>query len=164
MSVEAEGGWVQVVPVVDASVRGLCCRFYPLHPKGCPNFGKRDTCPPKAPMIGELLDLSQPVFAVYNIFDFGGHVARMRDRHPDWSERQVRCVLYWQGTARKQLRVRLRKFCREHRGLKSIGCPEACGVNVTATMAAVGIHLEWPPETVAYQIALAGSRAKGAGE
>jgi len=34
--------------------------------------------------------------------------------------------------------------------------PEAYGVNVTATMAAVGIKLQWPPRDKTYQIALAG--------
>ena len=34
--------------------------------------------------------------------------------------------------------------------------PEAQGVSVTDTMVQVGIYLEWPPKTVAYQVALAG--------
>jgi len=37
-------------------------------------------------------------------------------------------------------------------------CPEAMGINITATMAQAGIMLEWPPESVTYQIALAGIR------
>ena len=39
-------------------------------------------------------------------------------------------------------------------------CPEAMGVNVTETMKNVGIILEWPPETVTYQIVIAGSRLR----
>jgi predicted metal-binding protein len=35
-------------------------------------------------------------------------------------------------------------------------CPEAMGVNVTKTMSNAGIILEWPPENIAYKIAIAG--------
>lgn len=32
--------YVEVVPVVDPSVRELCRRPYSLHPRGCPKFGR----------------------------------------------------------------------------------------------------------------------------
>lgn len=158
--------WSIVVPVVDAKVRGLCPRPYPLHPKGCPNFNHKDGCPPQAPMIGEVLNLSKPVWAIWNGFNFAGHVAKMREAHPDWSERQLACCLYWQPKARGMLRAEIRRFW-EQVGDSQIGdldvartvtCPEACGVNLTATMMSIGTVLEWPPKTTAYQIVLAGSK------
>ena len=150
--------WIQVQPVVDITVRSLCYQSYPLHPKGCPNFGKREDCPPEAPIIEDVLDLSKEIYVVYNVYQFGEHVAKMRHKHPEWSERQVRCCLYWQGKARKQLRHEVTQFLCEHPDLYVVKCPEAQGVNLTDTMKDVGIELEWPPEKVAYQIVLAGHR------
>jgi len=86
----------------------------------------------------------------------------MRTKHPEWSERQLACCLYWQGTARKQLAERIKEFLKgqdEH--LVVLRCPEATGVNVTATMKTLGIELERPPVIMAYQVALAGSPVNG---
>jgi len=148
-----------VQPVLDPKVRSLCARPYEGHAKGCPNLGQRDTCPPRAQLLPELLDLTQPVFAVWNAFPFGDHVEAMRGAHPDWSERQLRCCLYWQGTARSVLRDEVEAFLREHPGLHVLTCPEACGVDVTETMRSVGVELQWPPLTLAYHVALAGTPA-----
>lgn len=150
-----------VTPVIDKSVRALCVKPYPNHPKGCPNFGQRRCCPPIAPMIFDTIDLSGPVYAIWNCFDFGAHVTAMRLAHPAWSARQCECCLYWQGKARKQLRERIIVFLREHPGLTVIACPEAQGVNVTETMKQVGINLEWPPQQYAYQVVLAGNGERG---
>lgn len=149
---------ISVVPVVDYAVRGLCVKPYPGHPKGCPNYNKKNGCPPEAQKYDEVYDLSQPVYAIINKFDFKNHTDRMRQLHPDWSERQVRCCLYWQPRARKQLLTAIKSFWTDltHRKYSVETCPEAMGVNITATLAAAGITLEWPPETMTYQVALAG--------
>lgn len=34
--------------VCDPAIRGLCLRPYYQHPKGCPNYGKKGDCPPRA--------------------------------------------------------------------------------------------------------------------
>lgn len=150
--------FAEVVPVLDGSVRNLCRRPYAGHPKGCPNYGCKERCPPRSPMLADVIDLQQPVFAIWNAFDLGKHVERVRAKHPTWTERQLYCCLYWQGTARKSLREKIRQFChvRPCSGLTIVGCPEACGVNVTETMKRVGIFLEWPPRVSAIQVVLAG--------
>ena len=148
--------WSTVQVVVDKGVRALCVKAYAGHAKGCPNFNEKPGCPPQAPMIEDVLDLSQPVFAIWNFFDMAGHVAKMKAKHPDWSDRQLRCCLYWQAGARKKLKETIRAFLREQGRLKVVGCPEACGVNVTETMKSAGIILEWPPVSIAYQVVLAG--------
>ncbi len=161
----------QVAPVMNPEARKLCTRPYHGHPKGCPNYGKRVSCPPAAPLLCEALDLAYPVYAIWNAFDFGAHISRMRRRHPEWSQRQVECCLYWQGTARKELRRKVEAWlseptCRFEQvvvylsELRVLYCPEACGVDVTATMASIGIELEWPPRTVAYQVALVGTKGE----
>jgi len=170
----------QVYPVIDHTVRKLCCRPYLGHDKGknigCPNFNRKEGCPPKAPLFDNVFDLREPVYAIYNIFDLAAYVQKMKAGHPDWSDAQLRCCLLWQGRARKQLAKHVMEFITAYprynvsmayyRGIeKDLGpvygriipaSPEAMGVNVTETMANAGIHLEWPPVKVAYQIALAG--------
>lgn len=148
----------QVDIIVDHSMRGKCKDAYQNHPKGCPNFNKRHDCPPKVPLIGKMFDLDKPVYVIWNVFDFGGHTERMRGKHPEWSERQVECCLYWQGTARKQLKSEIESFTRENGEHLILTTPEACGVNITETMKRIGVDLEWPPVTVSYQVVLAGSR------
>ena len=145
---------VRVSPVLDPSVRGLCRRPYELHPKGCPNFGQRATCPPAAPLFFSVYDAARPVWAVVNEFDLGAHVERMRAAHPEWSDRQLRCVLYWQGGARAELARKIKAALSTLPGCRAETCPEAMGVNVTATLAAEGITLEWPPVRIARQVAL----------
>lgn len=153
----------QVEIVIDQSMRGLCKKEYPNHPKGCPNYNKRHDCPPKVPLIGKVFDLSKPVFAIWNIYDFKAHTDKMRLLHTnqpekkDWSLRQIECCLYWQGTARKQLKSKVEDFTRKEGKHLILTTPEACGVNITETMKNVGVVLEWPPKIVTYQVALAGT-------
>lgn len=148
--------WKRVKPVINPEVRELCLTPYPGHPKGCPNYGQRSSCPPQAPMLGKILDLSLPIYAIWNVYSLEEHVVRMKAKHPDWSERQLYCCLYWQGRARKELKENIQRFLQVKPGCIVLTCPEACGVDVTATMKLIGIELDWPPREEAYQIALAG--------
>lgn len=152
-----------VRPAIDYSVRGMCRLPYYNHPKGCPNFDKKKGCPPSAPKVESIIDLNDDVYIIYNCFDFLGHVQRMQKRHPKWSQRQAECCLYWQGTARNQLKEELKKFWRgQDYYYRVLTCPEACGVDVTKTMRTIGIGLEWPPKNYTYQVALAGiSKSRG---
>lgn len=152
-------GIIEVRPVI-MGCHDLCLKPYPNHKNGCPNYGTKKGCPPGVPMFDVFYDLSKSVYAIYNKFDFKGHVDRMRMKHPGWSRRQLECCLYWQGTARKKLKERIRMFnfltvmASEAYDITTV--PEAMGVNVTETMRRVGIELEWSPVNVAYQIAMAG--------
>ena len=150
----------QVEIIIDNSMRGLCKKAYPGHKKGCPNFNKRQDCPPKVPLLHKVLDLNHPVFAIWNVYDFKNHTSKMKTKHPEWSKRQVECCLYWQGSARKQLKFKIQSFLESYPGYIILTTPEACGVNITKTMKNIGINLEWPPKTVTYQIALAGKPVK----
>lgn len=154
---------VIVNPVIDPGVRKLCRKPYPNHKRGCPNYGKKEGCPPSVPMISEVIDVSRPVYAIYNVFPFGEHVENMRRKHPKWSQRQLECCLYWQNTARKQLREIINEFLWTPGKYRIVECPEAQGVNVTETMRRVDIELEWPPRIYAYQIVLAGCPVQGGG-
>ena len=149
-----------VKPAIDLSVRSICVKPYHNHPKGCPNHGKRDTCPPKCGRFPYVYDTRQDIWALWAEFDIGAHVERMRKRHPLWTYRQLSCCLYWQGTVRKFLRESIAKWVGENKteypGLAVTTCPEAMGVNVTATMKNIGTVLEWPPREKTRMIYLAG--------
>jgi hypothetical protein len=89
----------------------------------------------------------------------------MKHKHPGWSDRQVECCLYWQGTVRKFLREKAQKFLHSYaqanpkfvdRGIRYTEGPEAMGVNVTATMHNIGVELEWPPKIIVRKIFLLG--------
>jgi predicted metal-binding protein len=144
-----------VKPVLNNNVRELCSRPYTNHPCGCPNYGKRESCPPRVKIFEQVFDINQPIYAIWTIFSFGQHLEKMRALHPDWSERQLACCLYWQGTARKNLKAEIVRFKMEHPELVVTTCPEAMGIDVTATMQTIGEHLEWPPKIITYQVALA---------
>jgi|SRR5271157_72408 len=134
----------------------LCQMPYPGHPRGCPCFGKKKGCPPSCPRLDEVLDLNLPVFAIINAFDLGSHIEKMRVKHPNWTERQLRNVLYWQPGARKKLRSRIADFRAAAPEYYIETNPEARGVNVTETLRKSGIILECPPKKTAMQVAVAG--------
>ena len=146
----------EVTPIIDYNVKKLCVKPYHNHKFGCPNWNKREGCPPKAKKFEDIVDMQKPIYCIWNKFDLGRHIEKMRVAHPKWSKYQLRCCLYWQGTARKQLRKSIERHKRFFSGIV-LTVPEAHGVNVTETMKRLGIELEWPPEKYAYQIALAGS-------
>ena len=152
--------WSIVDPVIDLSVRILCLQHYPGHSKGCPNYQKKEGCPPKCPTIYELIDLQERVYVIWNLFDFAGHCQRMRVKHPRWSKRQIACCLYWQPTARKQLKGQVKMFLSDRPDKTVVWNPEGAGINVTETMKTICIDLQWPPVTKTYQIVLAGTAVK----
>jgi len=150
--------------VIDKSVMELCKRPYYNHKNGCPNYNKNPSCPPKTKLITEFLDFEEPIYVFYNCFNLKGHVDVLKKKHPNWTNRQLYCCLYWQNKARKQIKDVMDSFVKF---LKSKNDryrfntwfslkPEAHGVNVTATMNNLGIRLEWPPINYAYQVGLVG--------
>jgi hypothetical protein len=134
----------------------LCKLPYPGHPKGCPCYGSKAECPPKCVQFVDKIDTSKPVYAIINEFDLANHMRRMKLRHPQWSDRQLRCCLYWQTGARKKLAAKVTAFLVEHEDYAADFCPEAEGVNVTQTLRLSGINLEWPPRKIARQVAFVG--------
>jgi predicted metal-binding protein len=157
--------YVKVNPVIDHSVRALCALPYPGHENGCPNYGTRDICPPNAPFFNEWFDLKRPVYAVYITFDLAAHVQKLRASHPHWTEKQVQDWNLWHVEARDALRASITEFLADHPDYTVVKCPEAMGVNITETVKAAGIQLEWqqPIKTI-HRIALAGVRLLDKGD
>lgn len=156
--------WEEVELVISRKCRGYCKLPYPGHPKGCPNYGVKPTCPPKREHIEDLIVTStrRTTWVIYTVFDLQAHVSHMKALHPRWSYRQAACCLYWQAGARRNLEREISRFLAFRpysimaTGLKIVRIPEATGVDVTATMKSIGIILEWPPKRDVYQVAVAG--------
>ena len=145
----------RIIPVIDPGVRLMCVRPYPNHPRGCPNFNKRKDCPPKSSLWNDVCDKQLATWVFWTHFNLGAHRERMQKKHPTWTKRQSECCLYWQGTAKKPLKDWLKENW-QFPGFFTTMCPESMGVNVTATMASIGVDLEWPPEKLTYQVAMGG--------
>jgi len=147
---------IQVEPVIDYKTRDWCLLPYPDHPKGCPNYGKSAKCPPQIDYFDKIYNMSKPVFAIVGDYNLKAHIDKMWLKHPNWTDRQLRCVLYWQQTARKELWKDVNKWISENPGYYPTQCAEAMGVNLVKTMHKVGINLEFPPKEKVNLVVLAG--------
>jgi predicted metal-binding protein len=143
---------------------GRLCRLpYPAHPNGCPNYGKLEDCPPRAPYLFKFFDKNQKFCLVVYEFNMMEHMAKMRLRNPKWSDKQLRNVYYWQNTVRAKLNQVCRNICNlgfDRFTLK----PEAMGLNLFATMRKFGLKLKKNPTDIVYKIALVGHRKRNKGE
>lgn len=139
--------------IVDYRARDWCKLPYPLHPKGCPNFNHKPTCPPQSCLIEDWCDLSKRMWFVIVSFDLQSHINKMLLRYPDWTDRQVKCVLYWQPKVNKQLENETKLFCA-FKPVKYTTCPEAMGVNVIKTAKRLGLPITTHPQNTVYKISL----------
>lgn len=134
-----------------------CVMPYPRHPKGCPRFGKKEECPPRSKIVNEIFDLSKPMYIIGFRFNINKHMAKLKKRHPNWSDSQLRCILYWQPKVRKKLKLIIEQFKEKYPNLEVDIKPEAKAVDVTATMKSVGIILDWSSNAkYVWQVAIAG--------
>jgi len=129
----------KVTPVMLYTAAGdLCCKPYPGHHLGCPNYGKKTGCPPM-PRWGQVFSTAYPGFVIINRFNFADHVAKMKDLHPNMTEKQLKCCLYWQQTARKELKEGIKSFYDLWESVYFVTtCPEAYGVNIGDTVKQLG--------------------------
>ena len=120
-----------------------CASPYTGHKQGCPNFRKE--CTFRRPDFRNIAD-KYNWWAVTEVFDLKSHAEAMKLKLPDWTDRQCRNPLYWQGSVRRRLREKAEKLVVL--GSIILDIPEACGVEVFETMALVGIKLERSPDIV----------------
>ena len=143
--------------VIDRRARDWCKLPYPNHPKGCPNYDKRSNCPPHQGFFEDVFDLPRPIYMVAIPFDILSYMERMKTLHPQWSPRQCRCVLYWQGKVRKALKS-LMVEVRDSNGCNFMtDCPEAMGVNVIKTARKKGVSISVKPKNIVWKIGFVGS-------
>lgn len=142
--------------VVNHRARAWCTLPYPDHPHGCPNFDRRSDCPPRAPRVEHWLDFARPHWFIIARFDLDRFAARMKSIHPNWSDRQCRCCLYWQNSVRKRLSSSCEVFQRSNNGVTFTLRPEAMGIDVISTALKLGIPIEPRPRGIVHKIALVG--------
>ncbi len=142
--------------VVDYRTRAWCKLPYPGHPEGCPNFGKKEICPPRAPLIEQVI--KPPFFLVGVKFNLKKHTERMKRKHPDWSKRKARCLLYWQKKVNKRLRELSEKVSSNIPDSKIVYIPEATGVDVFETCRKNGLTLDKNPDEIVWKIAIIGKK------
>lgn len=156
--------------VIDRKFQGLCCKPFYGHPKGCPNFGKKQGCPPCSFLESDFFDFSRDLFVIYTAFKVGEFAERMRQEHPEWKDfpRQWYNPRRWQPQARAMHRRDIKEFLSQHPEMFIDYSAEARGVNYTELMRQIGIELKWawPPahvlegerykENLSYVISLAG--------
>lgn len=152
---------LDITQIVYSNKVGEWCQLpYPGHPKGCPNHGIKTGCPPGAPNIEDYFDFRKPLFMVIHEFDLATYAAKMKAKHPKWSDRQCRCVLYWQNGSRKRLKDEAGRLMVENRLNTITLCPEGMGMNVFATAALHGVHLERTRNiSVCRHVAIVGAKA-----
>lgn len=135
-------GIIEALRIITSRKTGEWCQIpYPGHLKGCPNYGRKG-CPPDASFITDVMDLRRPVYIAFSEFNLSAHMGKMKYIHPNWTERQLRNVLYWQGTSRKQMRQRAKIAQFYGGGDVVLTCPEAHGVNVYATCFYSGLKIQ----------------------
>lgn len=149
--------------IVSKRIQGMCLLPYPGHKAGCPKYGT-SKCPPNTPLANKIINPSELIFIIYTKYDLASHIRTMKRRNPNWTDRQLRNVLYWQASARKfhfeetvpkAIGVIRTRYIIKHR-LVLIRVPESHGVNLHVMMREVGIKLNWPPVKYTYLISLVG--------
>lgn len=141
---------------LDNRVGQWCQLPYPGHPRGCPNYGKRGVCPPFAPAVTDFFNLQKRHWFLITEFPFGQYLEQMRDKHPSWSERRLRCLLYWQGHVRKIQYQQIDKFRSQSPDTVFSLLPEAMGINVILTLIRFGVDIEVKPQKKVLKVALVG--------
>jgi len=151
-----------------SNIRNLCRVPYHGHSKGCPNFGKKQGCPPNQKLINEIFDFEKELYLIYNEFNVGNFAQRMLEMHPEWENfpRQIYNPRRWQPVARKEHKQEIINFFIQYPNSLVNSSPEANGVNVSKLMKSVGIELNWnwPPEhnleNKTYIVSLGGYKIK----
>lgn len=154
-------GTYEVKRLVTSPHVGKWCRLpYPGHPRGCPNIGRPPFCPPGSIYIVDYIDTTKSMYLVYARFNLAWHAEWMQKRHPGWSQRQCRNLLYWQQIVRADLKRAVKAATGFLRCDAATYCPEGQGVNVFVTARLAGIKLDKTRRIgIDHHIALIGTRA-----
>ena len=120
----------------------LCRQAYYKHPKGCPNYNRRENCPPNTLHIFQQYDpLSIHILCVK--FPFLEYISQKELLHPDWTVRALTNQRHWQGHLKGEVRRYWEEIKGEYPLHKLIENPEGQGVNVQKTLKRYDINLKW---------------------
>jgi len=100
-----------------------------------------------------------PLFIVVQNFDLEAHVKRMKERHPEWTDKQCQNLLYWQKSVVKKLKEKATAFLESQSDdLILLEVPEANGVDLFKTCENIGIFLERNPKKIVRKMMIIGKR------
>ena len=136
------------------NINKWCKLPYPGHPNGCPNYNKKKTCPPKAPSFEKII--KPPYILVAVKFNLEEHVKKMKQKHPNWTDKQARCVLYWQNRVNKQLRELSEKTASKIPNSMILNMPEANSINLFETCKKEGLILKSNPQKIIWKMSIIG--------
>lgn len=141
---------------LDGRVGHWCQLPYPSHPNGCPNHGKKSYCPPFAPIAYDFFNFNKRHWFLITDFDFTSYIEIMQKAHPSWSEKRLRCLLYWQGQLRATQRQQIADFRQQHPDIVFTQLPEAMNINVLLTLHHLKVNFETKPKKKVLKITLVG--------
>jgi len=140
-----------------------CTLPYPNHRNGCPNYNKNPLCPPNTRIFEDQLENYNYFYLIYAIFNIFEYKTYMLKKHPDWSDRKARCLLYWQKSIKKLLKKYIQDIYLNNNDYsfylfssgsggkidnikqERIYSMEAAGINVIQTLINNGIEIEVKP-------------------
>ena len=149
-----------------------CTLPYPGHKSGCPNYDKNPLCPPNIKIMEEYLKNYSFYYLIYAIFNISEYKTYMLEKHPDWSDRKARCLLYWQKSIKKLLKKYIQDIYLNHNDYsfylfssgsggkidnikqETIYSMEAAGINVIQTLINNGIEIEVKPIKIIHIVTL----------
>ncbi len=129
--------------VQDLKVIALCRSPYYKHPVGCPNWARKDGCPPRTKPF--LSVYQSTVYAAIARLDFGKYLELKAKLHPGWTDKALKNPRHWQG----HLRAALKNYLTPDRipgGFEIVKNAEAMGINLFETCANAGFVLERDPK------------------
>jgi hypothetical protein len=88
----------------------------------------------------------------------------MKQIHPKWSDRQCRCLLYWQPRVRAQLSSMCMRFQSAHPGSVFTLVPEAMGVHVIRTAQTLHVPIVTRLRRTVFKVGLVGYSRPGVTE
>jgi predicted metal-binding protein len=125
----------------------MCLKKSNSFRNGCPNYGKREGCPPRN-LFHEEYNLNEPIYLIATDFDLTQQTNKIRRAHPDWTEKAIYNPRYWQNTARKTHLSEISNFLKENPNYTIERSPEGAGINIDKLCSSYGINLEWPPRKI----------------
>ncbi len=152
---------ISILPVKDKlyftnKINQWCKLPYPRHPKGCPNYDKNDRCPPRAKPLDKIFDLKMDHYFIIYKYNLKEHMENMKKNNPKLTHNQQKCVLYWQGKVRKEMKLVFKLLLQSDSKLIYNDIPEAHGVNVIKTLRKLNIPIEIKPENYIHKISIIG--------
>ena len=116
--------------------RRWCSIPYPGHSKGCPKDKK---CDLYIDNLKEKINSLSVVHLILVNFDIDKYEEIMAEKHPTWTKKQCRNLLYWQNSLRKRLRDEAK---RRFPGKELVIGAEGGGVDFYLTMRKLGMPLD----------------------